>query len=102
MTAAKPITILDLMSGLLREWFKPRWLRGDSWAAWKVFLSAVFALPMDATQRATFTRHTGRAQPDPEGYQKIFALVGRGGGKSIIAATVAVFLAVFKLSLIHI
>ena len=96
MSSDKTISVLDFLAGLLRPWFGRRFFRGDTWAVWKVFLSAVFALPLTPEQLATFQRHTGRERPSVEGYQEIFAIVGRGGGKSIIAAAVGVFLAVFR------
>ena len=50
-------TILDVMdvAGL-----------GPSWAAWRTFLKSIFALPMDADELETFTRHTEREQPPEE------------------------------------
>ena len=94
MSEQKQITILDFLAGLLKPWFGRRFWKGDTWATWKVFLAAVFALPLDAEQLKVFQHHTGREKPDAEGYQEIFAIVGRGGGKSIVAAAVGVFLAV--------
>src|SRR2546423_275866 len=42
----------------------------------------MFALPMDATDREIFTRHTGLAEPNPAGYSEAWPIVGRRGGKS--------------------
>lgn len=75
-----------------------RWFAADSWRPWRVFLAALFGLPMPTAQDVeTFTRHTGRRQyavgePAREGW----VVVGRRGGKSRVAALVAVFLACFR------
>ena len=37
--------------------------KGDTWAAWRVFLAALFALPMTAEQIAIYRQHTGRTAP---------------------------------------
>jgi hypothetical protein len=37
--------------------------RGSTWDAWRVFLCALFALPMTPEQLATFRQHTGRSAP---------------------------------------
>ncbi len=70
--------------------------RGTSWAAWKAFLAALFALPMDDAALATYRHHTGRQEP-PAAPSKEAALVcGRRGGKSRVLALVATFLACFR------
>ena len=74
--------------------FKP-WFKGKSWNNWKVFLKALFVLPMTAKDRQTFTKFTGRKTP-PKHVREAWLPVGRRGGKSLIAALVAVYLACFK------
>ena len=37
--------------------------KGSSWDAWRVFLCALFALPMTPEQLAIYTKHTGRNEP---------------------------------------
>jgi hypothetical protein len=87
---AEPISVLGLMD-TLTGWFK-----GTSWAAWRALLAALFALPMTEEQLAIYRRHTGRTSPPegpaPEGW----ILVGRRGGKSLIAALVALWAAAFR------
>jgi len=68
-----------------------------TWKAWRIFLRGLFALPLEAEDRELYAQHTGRAGiafwPLPrEGW----VVVGRRGGKSRIAALVAVFLACFR------
>lgn len=81
---------------LLGQTFRRRLLRGDSWFRWKVFLRALFGLALDEEAREIFSRHTGRKDAPAQGFTEAFAIVGRRGGKSVIAALVAVFLAAFK------
>ena len=79
-------TILDAMdlAGMI----------GTTWDAWRVFWKAIFALPMNMLELATFQKHTGRLelphQPVSEGWQ----LIGRRGGKSRNAAVAALYLAI--------
>jgi hypothetical protein len=76
--------------------FKPWFRDSETWAAWFVFLKAMFGLPMDDGARAIFTRCTARAAPPVGGSNEAWLIVGRRGGKSIILATIAVYLACFR------
>jgi len=76
--------------------FKPWFRDSETWAAWFVFLKAMFGLPMDDGERAIFTRCTARAEPPVGGSNEAWLIVGRRGGKSIILATIAVYLACFR------
>jgi hypothetical protein len=69
---------------------------GDSWRAWRAFLAALFALPMDTAQRATYQHHTGRTEVPTAPFKEAALVVGRRGGKSRVLALVAVFLACFN------
>ncbi len=69
-------------------------LTGESWAAWRAFLKAVFSLPMNATELRCFRQHTERESPPAEPVREAWMPVGRRGGKSRIAALVALFLAI--------
>jgi hypothetical protein len=86
------VTILDAMrdAALFGRWF------GDSWRAWQAFLAGLFALPMDEAAAALYRAHTGRSalptQPAREGW----VIVGLRGGKSRIAALVAVYCSCFR------
>jgi hypothetical protein len=70
--------------------------RAGTWAAWRVFLAALFALPMTADQLAVYQRHTGRSTPPTAPLHEAWLVCGRRGGKSFVLATIAVFLAAFK------
>jgi hypothetical protein len=65
---------------------------GLSWAVWRVFLAALFALPMAEPALEVFRRHTGRTTPPTSPVREAWPIVGRRGGKSRIAALVAMYL----------
>lgn len=71
------------------------WFKGDSWEGWFAFLAAIFGLPLTGTQKAIYVRHTGRKALPAGPSRGAWVAVGRRGGKSLIAAFVAVFLACF-------
>jgi hypothetical protein len=90
MSAPGP-TILDVMAHpeLLGPWFEP----ASSWAAWRAFLAALFGLPLDGEALDLYRRHTRREKRIAGQFREAWLVVGRRGGKSRIAATVAVYLA---------
>jgi hypothetical protein len=69
---------------------------GGTWDAWRAFLAALFALPMTPKQIALYQKHTGRAAPPSEPLREAWLCCGRRSGKSLVLATVAIFLACFK------
>ncbi len=75
--------------------FGPWFDRGD-WRAWRAFLAAIFALPMDAEQQAIYRKHTGRSAPPQALSSEAWLVCGRRAGKSFIAALIAVWLAVYR------
>lgn len=77
---------------LFGPWFKNR----ESWAAWFVFLRALFGLPMDAQELSIFHQLTGRTKPPAGQAPEAWLVIGRRGGKSFIVALIAVFLACFR------
>ncbi len=80
----------DLLGGLRR-------FQGPSWAAWRVALKALFALqPMDREELILYAGATGRDEPPTEEADEAAFIVGRRGGKSQVAALIAVFLALFR------
>jgi len=87
------VTILDAMSD---PQLFGRWFGHKSWGGWKAFLAGLFGLPMTEAQLAIYRQHTARtgapSTPAREGY----VVVGRRGGKSRIAALVAVWLACLR------
>ncbi len=73
-----------------------RWFGGPSWRAWKAFLAVLFGLPLTRPRLALYQRHTGRKHAPQAPAREAWLPVGRRGGKSLIAALVAVFLAFFR------
>jgi hypothetical protein len=69
-------------------------LAGPTWAAWRAFWRAVFALPMGPADRAIFTRHTDRQAPPAAPVREVALPVGRRAGKSRNAAVAGLFLAI--------
>lgn len=76
--------------------FKPLFRDLKTWAAWLVFLKALFALPMNQEELSLYRQCTGRQDPPGQPLQEVWAPTGRRSGKSFIAALVGVFLACFK------
>ncbi len=88
-----PITILEAMAD--PNLFAP-WFVGPSWDPWRVCLAAMFGLPLGGDLLSLFQAHTGRQTPQVASAREAWLIVGRRGGKSRIAALVAVFLACFR------
>ena len=72
-----------------------RWFAGSTWGAWEAFLAALFGLPLTEPELATFRRHTGRQNAPQAFVREAWLVVGRRGGKSLVSALVAVYLAFF-------
>ena len=70
--------------------------KGDSWKPWIVALRALFALPMSDEEVALFVAHTARQTPPAVQSREFWAVIGRRGGKSRVAALIAVYLACFR------
>lgn len=68
---------------------------GDTWAAWRALLFAFYGLPLSDDERRILTAITKRAEAPQEAMQELWLVVGRRGGKSQIAALLAVYLAAF-------
>jgi hypothetical protein len=97
-TARKPrLTVpADILACLADEnWWGAWFSRGD-WAAWRAFLAAAFALPMDDAALATYRACTGRTTAPIAQASEAWAICGRRGGKTRIMATVAAWLACFS------
>lgn len=92
--AAAPLTIIDAMTdpNVWGPWFKNR----ASWAAWFAFLAVMFGLPLDETELEIFQQCTGRTAPRPQGHREATLCIGRRGGKSLIMALIAAYLACFR------
>lgn len=88
------MTILEAIDdpNLFGPWFK----NPASWAAWRVFLKAVFALRMDSAEFQQYRRLTNRIAPPSTQVEEAWLVVGRRGGKSFITSLIAVYLACFR------
>src|SRR6516164_5343546 len=72
-------------------WFKD----AESWSNWFTFLRALFGLEMSGSDLAAFRKFTGRRAPTQNGYLDATLIVGRRGGKSLVLATIAAYIACF-------
>ncbi len=88
------MTILDILDDpeLFAGTFAPR----DTWTAWRTVLRALFALPPAPDDADRYGAHTGRRTWPATPAREAWLAVGRRGGKSRIAALVAVYLACFR------
>lgn len=69
------------------------WFGGETWANWRVIDKAMFGLPLDDDELATFKTLTGRDEAPTETASEIWLVVGRRGGKDVKSAALAVYLA---------
>jgi hypothetical protein len=76
--------------------FRPLFRDLSTWAAWMVFLKALFALPFTGADLGLYRRCTGRETPPTGSFREAWVPTGVRSGKSFIAALVAVFLACFR------
>ena len=95
-TTERPPNILQAMDQYFAKTFRRDGRLGDTWKAWRAFLAAIFGIAMDAEAQAIYRQHTGRDDMPSQQFREVYAIVGRRGGKSIIAALVAAFLASFR------
>jgi hypothetical protein len=70
--------------------------RAASWAPWRTFLRAMFAVPMSDEDMALYTRCTGRTAPPAQPFREVCLVIGRRGGKSRMLALIACYLATFR------
>lgn len=87
------LTILDVMAHPLL--FGPTFA-DPTWDGWRTFLAALFGLPLAEGQAEVFRTRTGRTTLPTAPHREAWVIVGRRGGKSRIAALVAIFLACFR------
>jgi len=90
---APAIDVLAAMDDpqLFGPWFRRR----ESWRAWRVYLAALFALPMTADDLALYRECTARSEAPSAPVDESWMAIGRRGGKSLILATLGVYLAAF-------
>jgi hypothetical protein len=88
LTAAPGFTIIDLLDGL--PWFKGEKGREAPapWTNWRVFLKAVYGLPMTDREASLYTRFTGRKDVPTEKFREVWGLCGRRARKTAIEALI--------------
>jgi hypothetical protein len=88
-----PVTIRDLMTdaALFGDQFG-----GDSFAAWRALLAGFYGLELTEAEAETLMVLTGRAEVPSESFGELWLAIGRRGGKSQVAALIAVYEALFK------
>ena len=67
-----------------------------TWRPWSTFLRATYGLELDAEGLALYWQCTGRQDARTAQAREAWVIVGRRGGKSRIAALIAVYLACFR------
>jgi hypothetical protein len=88
---------MNILEAIKDEKLFAPWFRDpSSWAAWRAFLAALFALPLDDEGLKFYRRYTRRDDPPTEPAREGWVIVGRRGGKTLIAALAAVFLSCFR------
>lgn len=68
---------------------------GESFAAWRALLSGFYGLPIDGEALETWKALTARTEAPQGPHSELWLAVGRRGGKSQVAALVAVYEAAF-------
>jgi hypothetical protein len=71
------------------------YFRATSWQAWRVFLAALFALPLTDAELAIYRQCTGRTAPPSAPLHESWLVCGRRSGKSFTLALIATFLGCF-------
>ena len=87
------MTLLEAMAD--RNLFAPWFRDSTTWAAWRAFIAALFALPMTPEQLTIYQQSTGRVAPPQQSATEAWLICGRRAGKSFILALCAVYLACF-------
>jgi hypothetical protein len=64
-----------------------------SWGAWRIFIKAMYALPLAPAELAVYTACTGRTRAPTSPASRVVAICGRRSGKSRIAAFLGAFYA---------
>lgn len=88
-----PVTIRDLMTdpALFGDQFG-----GPSFAAWRALLAGFYGLELSEDEVAILNSLTGRSDAPTGAFGELWLAIGRRGGKSQIAALIAVYEALFK------
>jgi hypothetical protein len=68
---------------------------GASWQVWRVVLKGAFGLALNEDEAKAFASVAGSRQSPSQRVRELWAIVGRRGGKSRMAAALACYLACF-------
>jgi hypothetical protein len=90
MSGAHPL--VSMRAALSDENLLGKALPGESWAAWRVLLIAMMGEALTDEEGVIFTRLTGREREPLERVETFLGVIGRRGGKTRAAATLAVYL----------
>ncbi|WP_363347936.1 hypothetical protein [Methylocystis echinoides] len=85
--------LISMRDALADEDLFGRVLKGESWGAWRILLTAAMGEPLTDEERCVFEQLTGRPQEPAEPVDELWAIVGRRGGKTRAAAVLAAYLA---------
>lgn len=85
----------DIIEAIQRKDCFGHFVKGKKFAAWTVFLKAIYGLEMTADEEEIYRDCTGRGRYSSD-FQEVYALVGRRGGKSSCAALIACWEALFS------
>jgi len=86
---------IDIIQAMRDEHLFGQFFKGRSWANWRVFLKALFGHNLTRKELEAYRKFTNRDHVPPNAKEAWLA-VGRRGGKSRVAALLAVFLAAFR------
>jgi hypothetical protein len=89
------MNIIDIIDD--ERFFKPLFRDISTWEAWKVFLKALFGIPItDKAEKRLFRQCTGLKKPGSSPAKEAYVIAGRRSGKSYISSIIAGYLAAFK------
>lgn len=89
------MNIIDHLSD--PRFFGPLFRSEQSWGAWRVFLKALFGIPItDESERVLFHNCTGLTEQKTGPSREAYVIAGRRSGKSFMSSLIAVYLAAFK------
>ena len=63
----------------------------STWGVWRTALKAAFGIALDDTELETFRSIAGERSPPPHRVKQFWAIVGRRGGKSRMAALICCY-----------
>jgi hypothetical protein len=67
----------------------------ETWSTWIAVLKSAFGIELNRSERRAFESIAGSRQPPAKRVNQLWCIIGRGGGKSRIAAAIAVYIACF-------